>query len=184
VRGGTLKHLKIVLPVEVLARRRDVLTVTDLVKTAGKTFAGDDGVRLNVKSVNVFGPNLVQMQLAVSVPAGQSLDANKLGLRLTDAKGGEHQPLTFNMNLYRQNVREPEAEDLLWLSGSLQGGFLAQLPWAGLAPGTRKLNRLQWTGFAQFSSQEAIGAPAKLTLFRFERLRTELPFEFHDLPLP
>jgi hypothetical protein len=51
-------------------------------------------------------------------------------------------------------------------------------------PGNPSNNRRQWAGFAQFSTLEPIGSMAKLTLFRFDRLRTELPFEFRDLPLP
>ncbi len=184
VRGGTLKHLKVALPIEVMARRRDALTVPDFGKAGGKTFAGDDGVRLTVQSVNVFGVNYVQVQFAVSAPEGRTLDPNGLGLRLIDAKGGEHQTSFFNIQPFARNVRQLEAEDLLWLTGSPQRGFPAQLPWAALAPGGRKLDRRQWIGNAQFFTQQPTGTPAKLTLFRFERLRTELSFEFRDLPLP
>jgi len=181
VRGGTLKHLKIVLPVEVMARQRNVLTVTDLVKVSGKTFYGDDGVRMQLQAVNGLGTNRVNVQFAVSAPEGQPLDPNKLGMRLIDAKGGEHPSVSFNMNSFVRKVRKPEAEDILWLSGSPQGGFLAQLPWAALAQDPLNLTRRQWSGYALFSTQEPISA---LTLFHFERLRTELPFEFRDLPLP
>jgi len=185
VRGGTLKHLKIVLPVEVMARQRDVLTVTDPAKAGGKTFSGDDGVRVKLQAVNGLGTNKVNVQFVVSAPEGHHpLDPNKLGLRLIDAKGGEHPTSFVNINSFAQKFRKPEAEDILWLGGSPQGGFLAQLPWAALAQDQLNLNRRQWTGIAQFSTPEPISAPAKLTLFRFERLRTELPFEFRDLPLP
>jgi WD40 repeat protein/tRNA A-37 threonylcarbamoyl transferase component Bud32 len=184
VRGGILKHLKLALPVEVRARPQDVLTVTDFANAGGKTFFGDEGIRLKVQAVNMFGPNSAMIQFAVTAPEGRSLDPNGLGLRLTDAKGGEHPATSFNLNLFNQNVREPEAEDFLWLSGSPQGALLTRLPWAALAQGPRRLNRRQWTGFAQFVTPGPISSPSKLTLFRFERLRTELSFEFHDLPLP
>jgi len=181
VRGGTLKHLKIVLPVEVMARQRDVLTVTDLAKASGKTFAAADGVRVKLQAVTGLGTNRVNVQFAVSAPEGPPLDPSKLGMCLIDAKGGEHPSSSFNMNSLAQKVRKPEAEDILWLSGSPQGGFLAQFPWAALAQDHLNLKRRQWSGYALFSTQEPISA---LTLFHFERLRTELPFEFRDLPLP
>jgi len=184
VRGGTLKHLKLVLPVEVLARQQDVLTVADFAKAVGKTFAGDDGVRLKVQFVNGLGTNWVNVQFAVSAPEGPPLDPNKLGMRLLDAKGAEHPASNFNINTFARPFRRPEAEDILWLSGSPQGGFPALVPWAALAQDHLNLKRRQWTGWANFSTQEPIIAPAKLTLFHFERLRTELPFEFRDLPLP
>jgi hypothetical protein len=88
------------------------------------------------------------------------------------------------MNPVLPTVREPEAEDLLWLSGAPYGTFPAQVPWAALITGSAKLNRRRWIGSAQWFTQDPIVAPARLTLFRFDRLRTELPFEFRDLPLP
>jgi hypothetical protein len=112
------------------------------------------------------------------------LDPRDLDLRLTDAKGREHRTAFLTTNSVARGVRELEAADLLWLSGPSQGAFPAALPWAALAQASRPLNRRQWTGWAQFSLPERLAAPARLTLSRFERLRTELPFEFRDLPLP
>jgi hypothetical protein len=103
---------------------------------------------------------------------------------LTDRHGRVVQTTILTLNPSLQNVRELEAEDLLWLSGAPQGGFPAQLPWAALAPNARNLTRRTWSGFVQFSTPEALDSPAQLTLFRFEGRRTELPFEFRDLPLP
>jgi hypothetical protein len=182
VRGGTLKHLKLVLPVEVMARRLDVLTVADPAKAADKESFADDGLRFKVQTFQMVDANAAWVKFTVSVSAGRTLDPNTLGLRLIDAKDGEYLGGPLAMNAGLQYVREPEPEDLVWLSGAPQAGFPAPLPWAALAPGSLKLDRRQWTGSAQFSGP--IGAPAKLALFRFERLRTELPFEFHDLPLP
>ncbi len=184
-RGGTLKRLKLVLPVEIMARRRDVLTVTDIAKASGKTFIGDGDVRLTLQTVQVFNFQFVDLRFAVSAPDRVTLEANNFGLRLTDAKGGEHQPANFNLNSFRQGPRRrPKAEDLLWWSGVPLGGFPAPIPWAALSAGSLNENRRQLTGFAQFSTLQPIGSTAKLTLFRFDRLRTELPFEFRDLPLP
>lgn len=161
-----------------------MLTATDFARTRGKTFRGSDGVRFTVQSVNMYGNNVVSVRFAVSAPAGRPVNRTGLGLRLTDARGREQETVISNLRLLRQNVRELEAEDLLWWSGSPLGGFPASLPWAALGSNPRKLNRRHWSGFAQLRTQEPIGSATKLTLFRFERLRTEVPFEFRKLPLP
>jgi len=187
VRGGTLKHLKIVLPVEVTARR-DLLTATYLPGVGGQTFSGGDGVRLTIQAVNAFSlnsvVNSVEVQFTVSVPEDRALDPKTLGARWTGAEGRTHQMRDFNMDSSPKVARDPGAEDLIWLSGSPQNPFPAPLPLAALALGQRKLNRPQWSGIAHYNTLEAIGSPVQLTLFRSERLRTELPFEFRDLPLP
>jgi WD40 repeat protein len=181
-RGATLKHLKIALPVEVMARRRDVLTVTDLLRAVGKTYAGAGGVRLKVQLVNQFGLNSLQVQLAVSAPVGQALDSRNLGLRLVSADGREHSPTFLNLNPFPQTVRELEGEDLLWLSGPVPGSLPSPLTLAAQEPMAR--TRQQWFGNAQFATPQPIAGTARLTLYRFDRLRTELTFDFRDLPLP
>ena len=97
MRGGTLKHLKIVLPVEVMARR-DLLTATYLPGVGGKTFSGDDGVRFRVQAVNGFSlnsvVNSVEVRFTVSVPEDRALDLKTLGARWTDARGRVHQLAT------------------------------------------------------------------------------------------
>jgi hypothetical protein len=185
-RGVTLKHLKVALPVEVMGNRQDVLTVTDFARAGGKTVAGAEGLRLTVQAVSVVGSNSnsAVVQLAVSSPEGRPFDVRNLGLRLIDARGSEHPARFLDLNRVPQSVREPEAEDLLWWSGSSLGGLPAQVPWAALASGGRGLTRRQWTGVAQFITPTAIRSPARLVLFRFDRLGTELSFEYHDLPLP
>ena len=167
-----------------MVRRRDVLTASDLAKAGDKSFTGADGVRLKVEFVKVVGTNSINVQFAVSAPEGYVLDPKNLELRVTDAKGVEHRPNIVILNPVLRLIRVPEAEDLVWLSGSPQGAFPAQIQWAALAPGSPQLNRREWSGNAQFSTTGPIGAPAKHTLFRFERLRTELPFEYRNLPLP
>jgi hypothetical protein len=184
VRGGRLKHLKVVLPAQIVVRRQDLLTVTDLAKSGGKTYFGEQGVHLRIQEVNGLGNVGFNVQWAVTAPASLSLDPNNLGFRLIDTRGGEHLPNNFFLNPPGPNIREAEAEDLLWLAGPPQGAFFTQIPWVALARGSRNGDRRQWNGFTQFFTPEAIAQPVKLTLFRFDRLGTELPFEFHDLPLP
>jgi WD40 repeat protein len=189
VRGGTLKQLKLVLPVEVLTRRgQDLLTATDLPRADSKAFAGGDGVRMTIQAVHAVSLNSVlnsvEVLFTVSVPEDRTLDPTTLGLRWTDARGKAHEASDFTINSTPRLVREVEAEDLLWWTGSPQSAFPTQLPLAALAQGPRQLRRRQWTGRVQVNTPDAIGSPTQLTLVRFERLRTELAFEFHDLPLP
>src|SRR5262249_7475798 len=62
-RGGRLKDLKCVLPVEVMLRRRDLLTVADLSAAKGRTFQGENGIRLTIQSVQLqqVGPGWVHL---------------------------------------------------------------------------------------------------------------------------
>jgi hypothetical protein len=183
-RGGMLKTLKLALPVEVAARRQNVLTVPDFTHAAGRSFSAAAGVRLKVQRVNEFAPNNIQIQLAVSAPEGRDLDPTALGMRWTDAGGRDHEVSNFRLNNVSQSVREAEGDDFLWLGAAPQAAFPGALPWAALAPRGRPPTRRQWTGFAQVNAADAGDLPARLTLYRFERLRTEVPFEFRDLPLP
>jgi hypothetical protein len=81
--------------------------------------------------------------------------------------------------------RELEPDDLIWLSTSPQGGLPGLFFWSHFAPHRPSLQRNQWQGSMQFFDLgEPFGHADKLILYRFDRLRTELPFEFHDLPLP
>jgi hypothetical protein len=184
VRGGKLERLKFVLPVEVMARRREMLTVPDFFQAAGKTYSGEGAVRIKLTSIQRVNPTFLQVQFSLSAPSRARLDARSLGLRLSDARGEEQLSAFLTMNGLSDDVRELEAEDLRVLSGSPLGGFPSQLPWAALAPGALGKTRREWSWSAQFSTREPIGSSVKLTLFHFDRLRTELPFELRDLRLP
>jgi WD40 repeat protein len=184
-RGGTLKYLKVVVPVDVMVRQREVLTVPELARAAGKVVQGDDGFRCRVLSVQMTEPNSVTIQFSMSVPEGQPLDSRLVGLRLIDGKGGQQTLLSAARSVAPlTKVRGLEPEDLRWLSGSLSAGFPAAVPWSALVPPDRKLERRQTITAARFLVPGGLSSSAKLTLFRFERLRTDVSFEFHDLPLP
>jgi hypothetical protein len=182
-RGGTLKHLKIVIPVELMVRPQELGMVPSIVKAGGKAFWGEGGFRCKVLSAQRYGTNSLDVQLAILARENQSLDLRDVALRLSDDKGGEQVWFNSLTNPPLLTIREAEPEDLLWWSGAAQDSFPSPLPGAALALGT-KLNRRQITVTARFTLPQALSGSAKLTLFRFERLRTELPFEFHDLPLP
>jgi hypothetical protein len=183
-RGGKLEKVKLVLPIEIKAAQQDVLTMTDLARAAGKTFFGKDGIRVKVRTAQINNPSYIQVLFDVLAPTGTSFDRNNLGIRLTDARGREHQASWFNLNRIRRSVREAVPETMVWLSASGGPGFAAQLPWAALAPGSLNGERTRLSGNAQFFVQDGSVSAATITLFRFERLRSELAFEFRDVRLP
>jgi hypothetical protein len=165
-----------------MVRRRDVLAVTDVAR-GGRTVFGQDGVRMTLHSIQASG-NLVSIQFAISIPRNRPFEPHDLDFRLTDSRGRDQRATSVFTTSFPQTVREPEAEHLLWWAGPPQGLGLTALPWTALAQDSRRLDRRRWTGSARFSLPQPIDASTRLTLFRFERVRTELSFEFRDLPLP
>jgi WD40 repeat protein len=186
-RGGRLQDLKGVLPVEVLAHRQDLLTVADLPRAKGKTFQGARGVGVTITNVQHQQFGLAIVQLTLTGPANWAYDASRHEFDLVDAQGQRFRP--FYKGLTRQRRRQVIPDDLAWLSLSPGAGFPAQLPWGALANAGQN-GSWQWTGQIQFQlpgpfqPAGALAPPAKLVFYSAERLRAELPFEFHDLPLP
>jgi WD40 repeat protein/tRNA A-37 threonylcarbamoyl transferase component Bud32 len=179
-----VKRLAGVLPVEVMVRRRDVLTVADPAKSGGKTLQGEDGLRLRVDSVSDLEKDRIIFRIRLSVPARQRFDPNLVEADLSDSKAGRRRSTSSSLRMLAETFRELEPNDLIWLSGSPQGGFPALLPWDQLAADRPPLQRRHWQGTIEFYAPDKLYQPDKLLLYRFERFRTELPFEFHDLPLP
>ena len=186
-RGGVLKRLKGVLPVEVTTERRDLATATELDKAPGKTFRGD-GVTLIVQSVQSVanGPAGQQaMMVLVSLDGGPdwAYDATSEGFELTDGEGRRIRPAWVNVNHPAVPVRRsPWPAELAVFGAAPEAGFPGAVPWAVLA-----LNAPQpgWVASAQFITPDKLDlTKAKLTFYHYRLLRTELPFEFHDLPLP
>ena len=170
------------LPVEVTTDRRDLATATELGIAKGKTFSGD-GVRLSVQGVQSFGNSAI---VALSLDGGPAwaYDATSMSFELTDADGRRIRPTWVNLNPVGQVRRWPGAAVLAALSGAPEAGFPGALPWAALAPNASRPEQA-WAGSVQFVSSDNMDlSKAKLTFYHYRRLRTELPFEFHDLPLP
>jgi hypothetical protein len=182
-----LKRLKLVLPIEVATSRQDALVIPDLDNASFQSFAGSAGLRLKMQGFNEVKGNLinvVSVNFTLSLPDSRPPDVTNLGFILTDAKGTEHKTTLVNLNPLLVSTRELEPEDMLWLSGSPFNVLFNKLPWAVLTPGYRVPNRRHWAGLARFSPKQPIGSPVKFTVTRTEHFRTELTFEFHDLPLP
>jgi hypothetical protein len=182
-RGGKLKSLAGVLPVEVVVHRREIFELPDVSKAERKTFLGPDRLRLQVQSVQQFANGQLNMEFILSSP-GQRFDQNTIWAELIDKKGRRHRVNSFWAYERSGPTRELEPDDLIGLSATPIGGLPTFLPWSILASGRPSLQRVPWQGNIQFFPQEQVELPLKLVLYRFDRLRTELPFEFHDLPLP
>ncbi|HVS35519.1 MAG TPA: hypothetical protein VMS17_08055, partial [Gemmataceae bacterium] len=187
-RGGVLKRLKGVLPVEVMTDRRDLATAADVGKAQGKTFAGVGG-QLRVHSVQVFANGSPGQQAAMilfSMDGGPdwSYNAAAMSFELTDAAGLRIRPTWVNPSMGGPVRRRPGPAELAAFSAAPAAGWPAALPWAGLALNPSPAEH-GWTGNLQFMVPDNIDlSTCKLTVYRYRRVRTELPFEFHDLPLP
>jgi WD40 repeat protein/tRNA A-37 threonylcarbamoyl transferase component Bud32 len=182
-RGGTLKDVRGLLPLEVMIRREDIATASDLSKIEGKTVAGEGGVRLTVQRVQTSGRQLT-VSFALETPQAWVYEPTTLSFELSDGKGRRFRASGVSVFPAAAAGRPPRPEELAVLSGAPEAGFPGGLAWAALAVAARGAER-RWTGSAQWLLPEKPDPAAlSLTFFRFERLRTELPFEFHDLPLP
>jgi hypothetical protein len=178
--GGTLRLLKGALPVEVQVEPRPLLEVENLPKAAGKLYTLESGFRMQVDSVAVQDRRVV-LQLAF-LSAATSFDLRSLDFAVSDAKGRNYLP--SNAPWTRPLADRFRATDALLLSGGASAGGLGALPWFGIAfRGTSRVPTA-WGVTVSFTAPEGVGPPSRLTLSQFRRVKAEVPFEFHDLPLP
>ena len=114
-------------------------------------------------------------------------DAASQGFELIDEEGRRIRPAWVNVNpigLVGPVRRRPRPTELAVFGGSPAAGFPGALPWAALALNAPNPDH-GWTGSLQFALPDKLDlSKAKLTFYHYRRVRTELPFEFHDLPLP
>ncbi len=168
------------LPVEVLVRRQDLVVVPGPVRASGKRFLLSDGSQLRLTHVSRRGRWLtvgVELTSSAAVPFDRERHVFELVVQ-----GRRRRPY-FEGGLFRTGSRPAWGPEGLLLAGGPPGGGLpGALPWAGLALNP-PAGRTVWAGSLQFETGEAT-AGLKLALVHFERRRTELPFEFRDLPLP
>jgi hypothetical protein len=183
-RGGVLKVVRGVLPVETAGRREDLATVADLGKAEGKTTAGEAGLRLTIQRVQNLGPQAT-VWFTLDDRSEETYRPTTHSFELTDGRGRVWR--TTGYSVYPVSLVPPPvaAAGELGLLGAAPGaGFPGGLPWGALAARTRDADR-RWGGNVLFSPPEKTDlTTAKLTFYRYRRLRAEVPFEFHDLPLP
>jgi WD40 repeat protein len=164
-----------VLPVEVMVRRQELAAVPDLARAEGHTFRGEQGHRVTLTSVRRSG-NQWTLECRISGPPGFRYDANHYGLEMIDARG---RLARFNPRLQAEAALPPLAENLLWLAPAPPA-----LPWPALALHAAGPNRVEWRGTLQQTTAVPFESPVRLHFYRFDRLRTEVPFVLRDVPLP
>jgi hypothetical protein len=73
----------------------------------------------------------------------------------------------------------------MMLMGGPTVGGLGALPWGGLVLRTPPPGRpFASAGGLTFTAPQGAGPPVRLILYQSRRVKAEVPFEFHDLPLP
>jgi WD40 repeat protein len=174
--GGTLKLLRVALPVEALVRRQDLGTV-DLGKgPAGRSLPLPGGARLGIQDVRRQARGL-EVWVTLTTTAAWPYDERRHNFELIDAQGRRHRPVFGDRLLPGPARPELRPDDL-----ALLGGPPGSVPWGGLA--LRAARPHPWlTGRLLFRPEEGL-EKCKLVFFEATRLRAELPFEFRDLPLP
>jgi WD40 repeat protein len=180
-RDDRIKVLKGVLPVEIMVRRQDLVTVPNLATDIGRTFRGEQGHRLTVEGMQSVGGPYLHLDLRLIGPPGWHYDGNLHGVELVYARGetlsSPHAALSYS------RARQPQPEDLAWLAASPQAPSLLGVPWPALAVAPPGQERLEWRGTVRVFNPLP-SAPVQLRFYRFERLKVDLPFELHDVPLP
>jgi WD40 repeat protein len=152
--GGQLRDFRAVLPVEVMLRRQDLITIGDLPLSRARrqTFQGAGGIHLTLEDVRSEAGQ-VQVDLSMKGPSTWTYDGRLSSFELQDAQGRRYRPIA---RLLDRRPTEARAEDVPW----------------------------EWKGRISFRVPGGPASCCRLTFFSFERRRVELPFAFHDLPLP
>jgi hypothetical protein len=182
-RGGTLKLVKGFLSADAEVERRELVAVNELSQAEGKTFAGPGGARLTVQRVQrQYG--YIQIGVALTGGPGWSYDPNVHRFELTDTQGRPCREPPYS-SLTPIPRREACPGDVALLAACPPGGLPAVLPWPALADHIRDQAGPRWVGGqVQFVAEGPAGPPAKLVFYSFRRVRAEVPFELHDVPLP
>lgn len=187
-RGGTLKNLKIVMPIELMVRQQDLIKVADLTKATGKNYTSPDGVQIRVDSQDSYSippskSNNSYIHFSVSMIDGPAFDSNSLGARLTDAKGNDYPAVNSYVSFIDPALRYPDINDNLLRIAARGSREVVQFRWIDAVQQCLRVHQRKWVGSVMFAN-DSTNPPVALTIFRFDRLRTEVPFEFRNLPLP
>jgi hypothetical protein len=170
-----------VVPVEIKARQRTLITVPNAVRDARKTFHHTQGYQLTIDRAQNFG-TWWSIQLSISGPERWRFDNRKYGLELVDARG--QAIAAWSPWLSERITRRPLARDLAWMATAPGASSLLRVPWPALAVNRRQANRSEWVGTVQFSVPAELKGPFQLRFSQFRALKTEIPFTLRDLPLP
>jgi hypothetical protein len=180
-RGGTIKVLKGVLALDVMVRPIERVVVPDLAKAQGRTFFGEHGRRLTVLQAQQIS-NGWNLSLGVAGPPDWRNEPKRCGFELVDARDRPVQLVNPLHGPYP--LRTPQPEDAAWMAASPLAPSLLAVPWTAFAVQSRRPTAGQWQGNFWVNSKEPLQAPVRLRFYDCEYLRTEVPFELRDVPLP
>jgi hypothetical protein len=157
--GAILKGLKGTLLIDVLAQRKPLVSVDDILKARGKVYKGDGQVSLVILQVQEQGnqngsirfalTGLEKMPEDVRMERYGNSDAWRPSFELTDADGRPYN-LNLSVNYYPDQNQQ---------NTTLEGSFY-------------------------YSPFQENGPPARFTYFGLKRVRATVPFEFKDVPMP
>ena len=180
-RGGKLKVLKGKVSLEIMVRPHERVVVPDLAKAQRRLFFGKEGRRLTIQEAGRYG-NQWNVSLSVAGPASWQFNPKRCGFELVDGRG-RTVPLTPSLS-GPYPLRSPQPEDVAWFAMAPLAPSLLATPWTAFALQSRRPTAGQWQGTLWVNSSEPLEAPVRLRMFDCETLRTELPFELRDVPLP
>jgi WD40 repeat protein/serine/threonine protein kinase len=206
-----LEVLKGLLTMDLMAQAEQLITLNDVTAAGGQTVSGPLGHHVTILSsgrvgsywtvtVRLMGPLAPE---GARLPFGQgakavgrdqrsgaalNLGASGSGkprehlAELADGKGNSSRMSLQRFTTTRRRVAQPE--DLAWLAAAPVDFGLSGLFWPALAVNPPGLQRGAWTATLRLFSPPTLQGPVSLRIFRFERLRAEVPFELRDIPLP
>ena len=179
-RGGSLQCVRGVVPVEVAAEVRTLVAIDEFTKGSGKYYPIEGGGQMRFRMAQTVNR---QTAIEVHMPSNAlwAYDSSEHRFELTYAKGRRYYLLVQGYPMYGQ-MRPADA--LLLMAGPPAAG-LSAFPWPGIVLNRPPLGKqLGWIANLTFTAPEGVGPPARLTLQRVRRMKVEVPFAFHDLPLP
>jgi hypothetical protein len=159
--SSSLKELSGTVTARVLGQATTLLSVGDVLESAGKTAKGTEGGSIHVVAVTKERDGSHGLRLEVQLPGGPLASVSSQGDRilLGDGKGDDGA---------RHELTLMDREGKLLRPASLR---------LAAAAGKTELHVRYLTGPGQ-------GAPAKLALGQRKSVRVELPFTLRDVPLP
>jgi WD40 repeat protein/tRNA A-37 threonylcarbamoyl transferase component Bud32 len=176
---GKLSELEVVVPVEVAVRRRDLATVALEEKPAAKIVPVVGGGTLTVRSASRQREHF-QVSVILSTWAGVLPENAAPLFKLIDDQGREYGTLQSSIS------RIPLARRVFWPADLALLSAGAGPPFAALALAGRKETDVAGVGgFLSFLVGDApTDTRFRLVVSSADRVRTEIPVRFRNVPLP
>jgi hypothetical protein len=163
----SLKEISGTITAQVLLEPKPLITVTDVLQSAGKTIKGTDGGSIKIVALNVHGMGQVSIFFELDPPEGAALAGKGISIGRT-AEG---------VVLTNTNAPDSPHQELTLLDD--KGNFL---PLIGAGIST---NPAKGTGYTlTCQPQKDQGEPAKLVFSVSKSVTLDVPFTLKNVPLP